>query len=100
MIRQKIQGPRPGDLVRWSAEVEDGMEFRTTTGGSSIPIAMRPPTITLQLEDLTEREVKSAIDLINVMRGGQRDGASPSDIMPEPEAEPPRVLNRFEGLDL
>lgn len=102
-------GPRDGDLVRWRASVDEGFqEVRTVTGGV-YPISVRQATVTLTLQDLSAEEMKSVIALINVMRGGPdvsiANYAIGSGQIVEPAKElmpkePPRLRDRFEGLDI
>lgn len=100
-------GPREGDLVRWRASVDEGYQEIRTVNGGVYPISVRQATVTLTLQDLSTEEVKSVIALINVMRGGsdvetemrrqQTAEPSPKELTPK---EPPRLRDRFEGLDL
>lgn len=103
-----INGPRPGDLVRWSAEVENDIQTIRTINGEYISNAvLSEPNITLTLYGVCREEVYRVLGVINTIRSGvsnYNEANSPAAPKPKPpkppKPEPPRPFDRFEGLDI
>jgi hypothetical protein len=106
-VNNTIKGPRPGDLVRWSAEVEHDMQtVRTSNGEFRSNVFLSEPNITLTLYGINREEVYRVLGVINTIRGPGYDTYTPAPPEPKPPKvkpkppEPPRPFNRFEGLDI
>lgn len=78
-----------GDLVRWSLEIDDGIQRADTFGSrNAMYFQARTPEATLTLHTITKDESMAVIALLNEMRGpvGRTMPISP-------------IGNRFSGLE-
>lgn len=79
-----------GDLVRWTLDIDNGMESIDTFGRRGPAYAqVRPTEAKLTLHAVSKEESLAVIAMLNELRGGG----------PQQYAKPSPIGNRFSGLE-